>query len=1257
MKYFKLIALFLGFSLSTYSQVTIGFATKEVEVNSSFQLDLNLSNQEEVRAIQFDFSWNQTGFQYSDQVLKSERLSSNHSISLSLVSEQENRYRILVFSPDNTPISIGEGPILSLVMSATIQQGIYPISISNMVLSDSQSANITDLSIADASVTVLAPALVGFSNQLDFGSVYKETYVEQSLQFQNQGTAPLKIELIEDRSTDFVIDTSLFPLTVAPGSSKSIAVGFESASSGSFDEYITIQTNDPLIPEAIQVNFKAQVYSDNTAFMVPLTMDSGAEDWFNFAIDTQEFITSFQFDLIIPDEFVVDATAVELLSNNSTHSISSSFNETTRILRVLSFSQTNAPYDLKQGNLVRIRIRSQENLEPKTYSFTLQDVVLNNLELFNVTTNAFGADVTISGAKLSVDSNLTLEPLPYDFVTNASFVVRNDGTELLTVTELSSSSNAVSFEDLASFELGVNQERTISFNVKPDRVPDFDFELYLDHDSYSQRDTIAVTSSVFYPNFVQIKSLVLPKGGSGILPIQLINYEGVKGFEFNMVLDPGFELAIENAMLVGSFSEGYSLSVVPNQQPNSFKVLVYNSANKIIDPGTHDLIEIPIQTGSVNSGSYDVSFSDLIISSEANLNIASAAVTANQISVSLVSVSNDMSIEVDEQIAQSFQFDVLNEGGLPLSYEIVTPPTNGTLTISGTSFIYQSNSDSAVSDSFQYLSDDGIFKSEIATVQITINPINDPPLFEPLGDLAFSEATEVGTKLFELKAIDPDTDASSLVFSFGNTTAVDFLEIKNNSEVYLSAELDYEQIQSYEIYFEVSDGIATSALSQTIQVLDVPNSFIEKAFLIEVYDVLLEDTTAKVDYSKYMNQEALEGQTVIFELSGGVDRDVFTINSQTGALNFKEIPDYENPIDADKNNIYEVTVKLTNINDGEAKTPVLLTPTSFSVPEANPIVFEQIETFVVAADEDTDGDGISDVNDNCPLTANSDQLDSDGDGIGDICDDSDQDGIVDLYDSCPNSQIGVYIDTTGCELFTLNQDNYSIEITSATCVGSSNGSLSVVVSNQNYTYVMSISGQASQTISADNNHSIEVSGLDAGSYDLCFTVEGQEAYQQCFTVLIGEPNALSAKTSVNYSNRSLNLDLAGAETYVINLNGKSFKSTNSSLQLELKPGLNTIEVATDLTCQGIYFEEIFVSEKVLAYPNPTSNWVQLYVGGADRQITLGLYSLEGTFLTSKTLEVSANRVIELDLSAYHTGVYILQLNGNTVQKSIKIIKE
>ena len=52
-----------------------------------------------------------------------------------------------------------------------------------------------------------------------------------------------------------------------------------------------------------------------------------------------------------------------------------------------------------------------------------------------------------------------------------------------------------------------------------------------------------------------------------------------------------------------------------------------------------------------------------------------------------------------------------------------------------------------------------------------------------------------------------------------------------------------------------------------------------------------------------------------------------------------------------------------------------------------------------AVPADADGDGVPDIDDNCPMVSNADQLDFDDDGLGDVCDDDDDgDGVADEID-------------------------------------------------------------------------------------------------------------------------------------------------------------------------------------------------------------------------------------------------------------------
>jgi len=89
--------------------------------------------------------------------------------------------------------------------------------------------------------------------------------------------------------------------------------------------------------------------------------------------------------------------------------------------------------------------------------------------------------------------------------------------------------------------------------------------------------------------------------------------------------------------------------------------------------------------------------------------------------------------------------------------------------------------------------------------------------------------------------------------------------------------------------------------------------------------------------------------------------------------------------------------------------------------DGNPNANFGLEITVVA---DTDGDGTADPVDNCPATANPDQMDTDGDGVGDACDtcsedagnDADGDGVCGNVDAYPNSRdVGGNILIEGCD--------------------------------------------------------------------------------------------------------------------------------------------------------------------------------------------------------------------------------------------------
>ena len=76
---------------------------------------------------------------------------------------------------------------------------------------------------------------------------------------------------------------------------------------------------------------------------------------------------------------------------------------------------------------------------------------------------------------------------------------------------------------------------------------------------------------------------------------------------------------------------------------------------------------------------------------------------------------------------------------------------------------------------------------------------------------------------------------------------------------------------------------------------------------------ILENTTA---VTTVMATDPDTGQTLSYSISGGADAGKFTIGSSTGALSFITAPNFELPTDAGGNNVYDVTVQVSDGHGG-----------------------------------------------------------------------------------------------------------------------------------------------------------------------------------------------------------------------------------------------------------------------------------------------------------------------------------------------------
>tara|TARA_B100000686_G_scaffold351164_1_gene449127 strand:+ start:1143 stop:3611 length:2469 start_codon:yes stop_codon:yes gene_type:complete len=292
------------------------------------------------------------------------------------------------------------------------------------------------------------------------------------------------------------------------------------------------------------------------------------------------------------------------------------------------------------------------------------------------------------------------------------------------------------------------------------------------------------------------------------------------------------------------------------------------------------------------------------------------------------------------------------------------------------------------------------------------------------------------------------------------------------------------------------------------------------------------------------------------------------------------------------------------------------------------------------------------------LQGGSNQEDEDGAiDIFEFSFDNDGDGFINSNDAFPNNPYSNSADLNGDPIFSLAQNNFTVGVNGTSCIGSSDGKISILINDQNLNYIVTINGENSLNFDSNSGYDKIIEDLTVGSYDICFSVEGQDSYNQCFSLNLIEPQPLSVYSRVDSSNKSLSLNMNGSNKYTIKLNGKITVVDSNSLELKLKSGINLLEVYTDQTCQGVYTEEIFASEEVQYYPNPTSAELQVFVSGFDNEVNLSINGINGYCFYDKLMSVSASRKIDVDLSELNNGIYIIQIDGETVNKSFKIIKK
>jgi len=238
--------------------------------------------------------------------------------------------------------------------------------------------------------------------------------------------------------------------------------------------------------------------------------------------------------------------------------------------------------------------------------------------------------------------------------------------------------------------------------------------------------------------------------------------------------------------------------------------------------------------------------------------------------------------------------------------------------------------------------------------------------------------------------------------------------------------------------------------------------------------------------------------------------------------------------------------------------------------------------------------------------------------------------------------------------FQLPSNNFNVQFIGTSCKGTNDGSV-VITASASLPYTATVTGTGFNAVKTFSTN-ITIGNLAPGDYSMCITINGHPDYQQCYTFSITEPKDLSVYSTVNQTDNTVLIKMDGGTNYVVNLNGTDYKTSASELTLALQKGNNELQVSTDKLCQGVISKRITLSNGIVFYPNPFSDWVTIDLGASQAKTAkVSIVNIYGKTVYKATLPNNYGK-IQANLSALENGEYVIKLELDNVLSVFKILK-
>ncbi|UKM64836.1 pectinesterase family protein [Flavobacteriaceae bacterium GSB9] len=187
---------------------------------------------------------------------------------------------------------------------------------------------------------------------------------------------------------------------------------------------------------------------------------------------------------------------------------------------------------------------------------------------------------------------------------------------------------------------------------------------------------------------------------------------------------------------------------------------------------------------------------------------------------------------------------------------------------------------------------------------------------------------------------------------------------------------------------------------------------------------------------------------------------------------------------------------------------------------------------------------------------------------------------------------------------------------------------------------------------------------EAAQYTIQNVLAGEDAWQPKLATEQAEAPELSISESVltwNNSDYVLGWAIFKDDVFMdfVTTNSYDISGTNSGIfSVRAANGMGGLSIKSnefDASTLGLD-ENSLALKKLVFSPNPTSDIINIKIGGAIEKTQLSLYTITGQLLWTNKVETGNNKTISVSLQQFSKGMYLLNIERGSAKRTLKVSK-